>query len=164
MTIRLSTLACAAAVLLSACQMSTTPEHRRVVGILEWVRTAPGSSAGRAAAEGSRPPEMVVAPDTVQAGVPFTAVITTIGFDSCWDADGASIESNPQLAVVTPYDRYSRSEEQGCLTMHFPLQHAVQVTFTQPGEAILRVNGRKVSGQDFESGTPIQVERRIHVK
>ena len=48
---------------------------------------------------------------------------------------------------------------------HIEIDHSVELTFAHPGEAIIRVRGRKIVGQEFnQEGEPIEVEKRIHVR
>ncbi len=67
--------------LAAACKAVIEPRGQRVIGILEWRSGAQGSLAPAASRAGDAPPAVITAPDTVNAGVPFTATITTTGPD-----------------------------------------------------------------------------------
>ena len=128
----------------------------RTVGILELVETdaRPISQTGQL-----RPP--IIAPDTVQAGVAFTATINTIALESCWREAGVHVIAEARRAVVTPYDRMLPSD--GCRQTVVNLPRAVSITFTQRGDAILRVEGRRVFS-DTRSTSSVALEKSIYVR
>lgn len=151
----------------TACDMATEPETPRIVGIIAWESGARGSLASAAALAGSEPEARIAAPDTVQAGVPFQAVVTTVGLAGCWREAGSETEAHPALAVVTPYD-YAPNMQKGtdiaCTGDLKELPRAVEVRFTEPGTAILRVSGRKLVGDNYVEATSHTLEKRIHVR
>lgn len=153
-------LALAAALAAVGCESTTAPKGTRAIGILEWVQDA----SNLRSASLQHPDHMVVAPDTVQAGVPFTASVTTLGPTSCWRADGAQVQAGASLAVVTPYDHTDEGEGIACATMVVDLPRTVELSFSARGEAVLRVVGRRVVGQNFDQATEMVVEKRIHVR
>lgn len=156
-------LALGAALFASGCESVTGPRSGRVVGILEWVQN--GSRSVSASLHPDHGGESrLQAPDTVQAGVPFTATVTTIGPSSCWRADGATVQPGASLAVITPYDLTAESADVACAQVIVELPRKVEVTFTARGQATLRVVGRRVVGQDFQQGTQVTVEKHIHVR
>lgn len=156
-----------AALLGSACELITGTQGKRVVGVLEWgpytVRT---SSVPASATLARTDPDLprLLAPDTVQAGVPFTVTITTIGLRVCWKEAGAEVELRQNLAIVTPYDFTPETKDGYCADTTVLLRRDVELRFDTEGEAVIRVAGRKVTGADLERGTPITVEKRIVVK
>jgi hypothetical protein len=109
----------------------------------------------------------ISAPDTVQVNVPFTAVITTIGFSGCWREDGARVDRGARLATVTPYDFVVRDENGGptfCTAVLVSLPRDVQITFSQAGTATLRVRGRVVTNGELSSDEETVVEKTILVQ
>ncbi|HEV2148514.1 MAG TPA: hypothetical protein VGR37_14015 [Longimicrobiaceae bacterium] len=153
----------AVALLAWGCSEPTAPAGKRVVGILEWIQDAPRASLA-ALPETDPGATVLVAPDTVQAGVPFTATVTTIGPSICWKADGAEVRAEAAAAVVTPYDLTAESEEVACGSALVTLPREVELRFTQRGQAVIRVTGRKVVGQDIQGGSQVTVEKRVHVR
>jgi hypothetical protein len=161
--VRSPAILAAAALLAWGCSEPTSPSGKRVVGILEWVQDGPRASV--ATLHGADPFAVVlVAPDTVRAGVSFTAKVTTIGPSTCWKADGAEVKAEAAAAVVTPFDLTAESEEVACGSALVQLPREVELRFTQGGQAVIRVTGRKVVGQDIQGGTQVTVEKRVHVR
>ena len=167
MSTRRALLACAAAMLASACQTSTGPEGKRVVGIVEWDRNstrAEGAFFAESAPVVDLRLDPLVAPDTVQSGVPFTAIVSTFGPSTCWWEAGAEMSLEPAAATITPYDRTLETEDGDCPDSYRFLRREVELRFEHPGVAVLRVTGRKVLGSNFDRSTPTTVEKRIYVK
>lgn len=161
--VRFPAILVAAALLAAGCSETTAPAGKRVVGILEWIQDGPDASV--ATLHETDPfPTVLVAPDTVQAGVSFTAKITTIGPSTCWKADGAEVKAEAAAAVVTPYDVTAEGEEVACGSALVELPRDVEFRFTDRGQAVIRVTGRKVVGMDVQGGTQITVEKRVHVR
>ncbi len=157
-----------AAVLLGACagaDMATDPAGGvHAVGILAWVaHPAPGAPPAPANTPGVPRPG-VTAPDTVAAGTPFPVVVTTVGPTVCWVAAGAQVEMQPGLAAITPLDYTPEDDWTACGDSLLELARTVSVTFPQPGEAVLRVHGRRVVGANFQAEERVVLEKKIHVR
>jgi hypothetical protein len=155
----------------AACDTTTAPpEGRSEIGIIEWHATSVSTFAANAAVGVEDPydPPVLVAPDTVQAGVPFDAVVTTIGASGCWSAGGARVSASAALAVITPYDIAPRHHANGeplfCTAALVRLPRTVQLTFGQRGEATIRVEGRVVHDGDVARSVPGSIERRVIVR
>lgn len=150
--------------LLSACEITTAPQTNRAVGIVEWQPASSGAWTG-ASADGVHPEHAVItAPDTVEAGVPFTATITTLGLDSCWKPAGAEVELSASLATVTPYDSPPAGEGLVCAQAITELPRSVELRFTRSGDATIRVVGRRVVGSDLQHASKVTVEKSVHVR
>ncbi|MBV9772685.1 MAG: hypothetical protein JO040_01970 [Gemmatimonadetes bacterium] len=154
------------AALAAGCDvMPTGVRGSRQMGILEW-RIHPSLQV-RAQARLETASELaravIAAPDTVEAGAFFTATVTTIGADYCWQPADATLQLDGSTAVVTPYDSVLSYPDTGCADARRELLHPVRLRFTRPGEAVLRVRGRKVVGQDLDGGEEVVVEKRIQV-
>lgn len=158
-----TSLGITAAAVLGACSSSTAPGDSRVMGILEVQFGAEGSLAPSAASDASSR-TVISAPDSVEAGVPFTATITTIGLSGCWEAAGEDIELDRNLAVVVPYDLDGMREGVACTGSLIELPHPVEIRFAEPGEATLRVRGRKVFKENIQRADTVVVEKRIVVR
>jgi hypothetical protein len=154
-------LAALGAVVASAgCDFATGPgADGRVIGIIEWQAAITGAAANDDV--------VITAPDTVHAGVPFQATITTIGLSGCWSADGASIKAAPRLVTITPYDRVANGTPEQptyCTAALVGLDRHLDIVFSDPGTATLRVNGRIVIDGDLEDARPHVVEKQIIVR
>lgn len=150
----------AAAAALAACQSSTGSEGRRVVGIIE-MGTAPRARV--AAGDSYAPPAPLVVPDTVAAGVAFTATVTTTGPNGCWKASGVVKVEDGASVTLTPYDL---APEAGAMCPDEPvvLPRAVELRFARPGVARVRLEGRRVVAGQPGEGVPAAVERQIVVR
>lgn len=154
----------------TACKTVTEPRGQRVIGILEWHSGAQGNrsseSSGIQAQLGVDPlSPRITAPDTVQADIPFTIVITTVGLSGCWREAGAEVEASSRLAVITPYDYAPDFDKDvACTGVLVDLPRSVEIRFTERGNATLRVNGRKVIGGNYNEATMVTVEKRIFVR
>jgi hypothetical protein len=163
---RITALAAAMALTAAACNSITAPgPNGRQLGILEWQTTAAAAlgSAGNEMQE-----QVLSAPDTVAAGVPFVATVTTIGASGCWQADGATTKMAAQQATITPYDfvrtHFSDGTPAVCTTALVSLPRTVTITFTTKGEATIRVEGRVVRNGDLTSTQPVAVEKSVIVR
>ena len=130
------------------------PEQVRHVGIVEWSRSNVQTFADPSIG-------VITAPDTVTAGQPFQVTITTVGPNGCWSAAGAELASQPSVATITPFDRV---QGEVCTQATVSLPRTVQVRFDVPGEATLRVYGRRVVDGNVSAATERVVERRIFVR
>jgi hypothetical protein len=152
---------------LGACDLVSGPGGRRA-GVLEWDRTSTRRSLATSpdlSRVGEPTQTAVSVPDTVTAGKAFTVTVRTKGVDGCWEAAGTEVEQGASSAVVIPYDRAAKNHDYACSDSNIEIDHSVELTFAHPGEAIIRVRGRKVVGQEFnQEGEPIEVEKRIHVR
>lgn len=157
------TLALAAS-LVAACDgalVATAPDGGvHAVGILAWV-AAPSNLAG---GSGGAPRPGVSAPDTVQAGTPFPVLVTTVGPTVCWVASGGQVEMQPGVALVTPFDYTPEDHWTACGDALLELPRTVTVTFSQAGDAVLRVQGRRVVGGNFQAEERVVLEKKIHVR
>jgi hypothetical protein len=156
-----------------ACSLLTDPSHS-VVGVVEWVQDGAAVEGGgmlRAVASDAAggPMELPVleAPDTVEAGQAFDILVRTYGPDGCWREDGAVASVTGLVATVTPYDRDRGAEDRSraCADMVVRLPRTVRLVFTEPGEAVLRVLGRRVVPTDVELEAGVAViEHRVVVR
>jgi hypothetical protein len=155
----------------AACDIATGPrDDRSRVGIIEWQAASASTLAANATFNARDPYDapILVAPDTVQAGVPFDVTVTTIGASGCWKADGARVSATAVLAVITPYDlaptRHANGDPMFCTGALVSLSRPVQLTFAEPGDATIRVEGRVVQDGDIEKTVPGSVEKRVIVR
>ncbi|HEV2146313.1 MAG TPA: hypothetical protein VGR37_02760 [Longimicrobiaceae bacterium] len=150
--------------------MSTGPDDRRVVGIVEWV--TPGLSLGP---QGSYAPgapadpmaqAVLEAPDTVVAGTPFDVVVRTYGADGCWREAGAETAATGLSVAITPHDRHEAGAGVMCTMAVVRLPRTLRVSFPQRGQGVIRVTGRKVlfsNGSVANQGS-VTVEKQVVVR
>lgn len=138
-----------------ACSAPTDTGPARAQGIVEMSVSASSVQAGGDYAA-------ITAPDTVQVGVAFTATITTIGPSLCWRAAGMDVGQGPALVVARPYDRHSGSEF--CAGALVELPRSISITFTQTGDALIRVRGRRMVDGVVQEGVEVSVDKIVVVK
>ena len=88
--------------------------------------------------------EALVVPDTVRAGVPFTAAVATFG-SSCIHPDGADLQVGGLLAAITPYDSVP-SQPPFCVADIRAFPRSVGLLFTSSGSGVVRLHGRGFDG------------------
>lgn len=107
-------------------------------------------------------PQVIVSPDTVDAGAAFEVRTYTAGPSGCWRADGQTVQVVDRTVVLKPYDAHSGSEVcTGALV--FP-EHRSTVALPESGEWTLRVDGRRLRMGDEVWEEPVSAERSIHVR
>ncbi|HEX2219708.1 MAG TPA: hypothetical protein VHG35_12970 [Gemmatimonadales bacterium] len=111
---------------------------------------------------GTQPERPLAAPDTVQAGVDFTVTVTTLG-GGCERKGETETEVSGAVATVTPYD-YTDVSAQVCPDVLRTFPHTTTLRFAAPGEALLRVRGRRTGPDTPRAGVPVTLERRIVVR
>ena len=163
-----------ALLLSAACEEGPTRPagDDRQPGILEWTGKGRGEGGSPdtptqgdpGPGDGKVPtvPEALVVPDTVQAGVPFTVKVTTIGPNGCWKPGEAKAEVKGRVATITVYDHHTGANV--CTEVLGYLPHVVQVAFHEPGEAIVKAVGRGVSNGNPDDAVPLTVEKKVIVR
>jgi hypothetical protein len=149
MSIRRLPAAGALAVVLAACTGlpgGQEPDERRV-GIIRLYQTDP--------------PDVLVVPDTVRAGVDFQVAATTLG-GGCERAGETEVDVRGGLATVTPYDYTARAA--ACTDILRFLPHTATLRFASPGEAVVRLQGRRVGPDTPRDGVSVTVEKRVVVR
>jgi hypothetical protein len=124
-------------------------------GSVRW--TVPPGERGTITA-----PRPIEAPNEVEAGKPFTATIHTIGQNGCWSAEGQNLTVEGNLAAVVPWDVHSGADV--CTEVLGYLPHRVEITFTTPGRAVIRVDGRRARQGDRTWELPVSAEKEISVR
>ena len=126
------------------------PEESRVLGVF----VGPSSDFDRA----------IEGPDTVRAGETFTVTITT-GGGGCERVGDEGVLLAERDAIVMVYD-FTSANRPGviCTEELKALRHEVPLTFSKPGEAVIRVWGRKQTRTSPPYGEPTVIERRLVVR
>ena len=107
------------------------------------------------------PRRVIQAPDTVHAGVPFSAIVAIAGSGSisCNQLDGASVAQGARVARVEVFVRVPRSSRICTDDIRFyPM--SISLTFTTAGNSTIRVVG--VNSNDAPN-RPDSLERSIVV-
>lgn len=107
-------------------------------------------------------PEVLTAPDTVDAGAPFEVTTQTVGLNGCWRSDGQTVARIARTVVLRPYDSHSGSEV--CTEALSFLPHSSTVVLDAPGQWTLRVTGRRLRMGDHVWDEPVSAERPIFVR
>ena len=129
---------------------SIKPEESRVLGVL------PNPEDHFA--------EAIAAPASVKAGERFVVTVTTTG-SGCDRAGDVGVLLGDRHATLMIYDfTFANRPDVVCTMMLKALKHEVPLTFNQPGEAVIRVWGRRQKPDSPPYGEPYVVERRIVVR
>jgi len=86
--------------------------------------------------------DVITAPDTVDAGTSFTAVVLTFGSSSCTRPAGARVDLSSLRANVVPLDSVLRGKNVICTTDLAAFHHPVSLRFAIPGQGTIAVTGR----------------------
>jgi len=106
---------------------------------------------------------VVTAPETAQAGEPFSLTISTFG-GGCDSAGDTSVVMEPDGATVLVYDfTAATGPDVVCPAILNRLDHTVTLQFDAPGEKTIRVWGRRVGADTPVSGVPTVIEHQIVV-
>lgn len=109
---------------------------------------------------GERPP--IVAPESVFRGVPFKVSVTTLLPDGCWASGPHEVQSGSREATITVHDYWNGLD--ACILVASWSTREVDLVFTESGEAVIRLVGRRVSGDSATvPGEPMVVEHRVTV-
>ncbi len=109
----------------TSCFLSTDSETGRVVGIISTDDDVP----------------TIEAPDTVQLGAAFGAVVYSVGSSSCTTPDGVKLTLEPAEARVVPFDRVPSDDDVVCTLEISPRPHPIELHFTQLGTAAIVAEG-----------------------
>jgi hypothetical protein len=108
------------------------------------------------------PPQAIVAPDTVDAGVPFEVTTYTIGESGCWSAGHQEVQVGSGVVELRPFDVHSGNDI--CTLILLLLPHRSELVIPEAGEWVLRVNGRRARFGQLSSFVPVSAERTIVVR
>lgn len=87
--------------------------------------------------------DVVSAPDTVTAGEPFDVTVRTYG-GGCDQKGETRVDRSAGVVVITPIDVFTEGSGVVCPAVLRRFEHAVRVTFEEPGAGEVRVRGRRV--------------------
>jgi hypothetical protein len=107
--------------------------------------------------------QAIEAPPSVKAGENFQITVITSG-DGCVSQGDTSVVLGENSADVFVYDQTVATEPGViCTRILKQFRHPATLRFTQKGEAVIRVWGKKQSG-DGALGSPTVVEKRVQVR
>jgi len=108
--------------------------------------------------------DMVSAPATVPAGQEFQITITTFG-GGCERKGDEGVLLAENGATVMVYD-FTTATRPGvpCTAIYSRFTHTVTLRFTQPGEKLIQVWGRRTDPSAPLAGVPLIIERRVTVQ
>jgi hypothetical protein len=136
--------AATALLLLNACAAATGPGWSREIGYL--------------VVDDPHLPTLQL-PDSVAAGIDFTAVVTTYGSSSCTRAADVEIELGEREARLVPYD-FMPPPGTPCTRDLRGFPREVVLRFAAPGDAVVRVVGRTFRGDTVSVRRTVVVRPR----
>jgi len=111
-----------------------------------------------------RTKDVVSAPNTVRVHEDFEVKITTFGGGCDREGDNGVI-INQTGAMVMVYDFTTATRPDViCLAVVKRLPHTVKLRFEKPGEALIRIWGRRIGAETPPLGAPTVIEHRVMVK
>lgn len=124
--------------------------HREIVEGLEriWLEDVPAQLA-----EHTYPGQPILeAPDTVQAGEPFTVLVRTHWNDSCLRPAGTEVYEGPGVRVVIPWDMDEQLLDPniGCAQTPVELTRELGFEFGTIGLGTIEVRGRRFNDEPPE--------------
>ena len=133
----------------TAAQRNSAPEAR-ILGLIDV------SPAARS--------EVITAPASVKVGEEFLVTVFTSG-GGCERAGEASVVLGENEANVMVYDMTVATRPNVACTMIYKrMPHPATLKFTKPGEAVIRVWGRRVGAETPHFGVPAVVDLKITVR
>jgi hypothetical protein len=113
---------------------------------------------------GSESKDVIIAPNKVKAGKDFEVKIATVG-GGCEREGDVSVILGENTASLFVYDFTTATQPNVACTMIMKrLEHSATLNFTKPGEAIIRVWGRRIGSDTPAGGEPMILEKKITVE
>ncbi len=153
-----------AATVAAGCTVTSGPDTETVRGILSFGPEGSGDApatadpGGDGALQGS-----LEAPDTVRVGESFPVTIRTVGLNGCWSSAGEDVSVDGLTATIVPFDSTGQREDVACTMALTSLLHEVELSFGEAGEAVVRVEGRRVIGREGSETEPLALEETVTV-
>ncbi|PEN08793.1 hypothetical protein CRI93_03280 [Longimonas halophila] len=158
----------ATALFLTGCDLFGSDDGSAVdVGIVEWETDASNNASAQTYSASGEPYtedfEPLTAPDTVQVGESFEVEVRTVAANGCYEADRVETERDALLIEITPYDRDPTDAETACPHVIGLLKRTLNLQFDTPGDALIRLNGQRVIGNDFSNRDDTVIEHDVVV-
>ena len=108
--------------------------------------------------------DVLSAPSTVRVGEDFKVTITTFGGGCEREGDTTVIMSAIGANVIVYDITAATNPKVVCTAVIKRLPHTVTLRFEKPGQALIRVWGRKIGGGTDPFGAPAVLEHRVTIK
>lgn len=157
---------------IAGCTVSSGPGTERVRGILALGSAEEAAQAAEGAAQAAEPgggdaaqttSGSLEVPDTVRVDETFSATVRTVGMNGCWSAAGEEVSAEGLTATIVPFDSTGEREGVACTMALVSLVHDVELAFRRPGEATVRVEGRRVLDRGGRESEPMSLEATVAV-
>lgn len=148
----------------AGCTVTSGPGTETVRGILSF--GPEGSGGAPATADPGRNGALqgtLEVPDTARVGKSFTATVRTVGRNGCWSSAGEDVSVDGLTATIVPFDSTGQRENVACTMALTSLLHEVELSFGEAGEAVVRVQGRRVIGREGSESEPMSLESTVTV-
>lgn len=133
-----------------AAQQSVTPQEALVLGIIDF-----GAERNK---------DVLAAPSTARVREDFKITITTFG-GGCERAGQTGVVMTASGASVMVYDLTAATHPGViCTAVIKRLPHQVTLRFEKPGEALIRIWGRRVGPETPPLGVPVVLEHPVTVE
>ncbi len=131
-------------------QSPTSLSEARILGVIDY--------------SDERTKSVITAPASVRSGEDFQLTITTSG-GGCERAGDLGVVMSEAGATIMVYD-FTTATRPGiaCTAIFKQFPHTVTLRFNKPGEAVIRVWGRRMGGDTPPLGVPTVLEHRLMVK
>lgn len=107
--------------------------------------------------------DTIVVPERVRVGEEFLVNVTTVG-GGCDEAGDHGVVLSEGSASVYVYDFTAANRPNTvCPMILKTFQHRVPMRFDQPGQAVIRIWGRRLGRYEPEGGSPAVLEVRVEV-
>ncbi|MES3630545.1 MAG: hypothetical protein PPP56_10305 [Longimonas sp.] len=154
----------AASFSLTSCDLFGSDDGSAVdVGVVDW-KAEPASVETPASSKLNLETfEPLTAPDTVQAEVSFEVTARTVAPVGCFTTEREDVEQESNTIAITPYDRDPRGPGDACTDNVITLPRTLDLQFDTPGDALIRLNGQRVIGNDFSNRDDTVIEHEVTV-
>ena len=133
------------------------------VGVVAWETEQASAETHTSSELNLQTFEPLTAPDTVQAGVSFEVTARTVAPVGCFTPEREDVEQEGNTIAITPYDRDPRGPGDACTDNVITLPRTLNLQFDTPGEALIRLNGQRVIGNDFSNRDDTTIEHELTV-
>lgn len=97
-----------------------------------------------------------------QRGAPFAVIATTTRPDGCWHPGGYEEETGASDAAMIAYDY--RKDSEICTLIFSWTTREVELQCDHPGEASIRLVGRRIARENFGGGEKMVIEHPLTVR
>ncbi|PEN08794.1 hypothetical protein CRI93_03285 [Longimonas halophila] len=155
----------AASFSLTGCDLFGSDDGSAVdVGVVDWEAEQASVETPASSKLNLETFEPLTAPDTFQANTTFEVVVRTITATSCYEAARTDIDTDDARVVgITPYDHDPTASDVVCPDAISTVERTLDLQFDTPGDALIRLNGQRVIGNDFSNRDDTVLEHDVTV-